>query len=259
MSPHQPSSSLPQPGAFAEVHTVETPEQIRLEFALAGIGSRFLALCIDFLIQVGVALGAIVVLTFLSILKIGSGWFGAVLVVALFLLYYGYFIIFEILWNGQTPGKRRIGLRVVKDSGRPLSAAEVVGRNLLRIVDQLPGFYAVGLIAMICNSSNKRLGDMVAGSIVIREGSLIDLGATWAGSPEASAVPVPGANLLSPEDLALVNSFLVRRYQLDFETRRRMADEIFAHLARKISLSEEQRLSPESALESLASQGRSFR
>ena len=97
----------------------------------------------------------------------------------LFALYYGYFAAFEILWNGQTPGKRAAGIRVIKESGRPLSAAETIGRNLLRIVDQLPGFYAIGIVTSLLNAQNKRFGDFVAGSIVVRESSLSAMRPSW--------------------------------------------------------------------------------
>src|ERR1700728_4001591 len=128
-------------------HTIETPEQLRLDFAVAGIGSRFLALAIDSLIQIAVVVLAVIALAVVGTTRLlalrGQSlvWLLAVIGVLFFLLFFGYFAIFEILWNGQTPGKRMIGIRVVKDSGRPLTAAESIGRNLLRIVDQLPGFY----------------------------------------------------------------------------------------------------------------------
>src|SRR5260370_17582203 len=72
-------------------------------------------------------------------------WFVALIVLAYFVLYFGYFAIFEIIWNGQTPGKKKEGLRVIKDSGRPITPSEAVGRNLIRIVDQLPPFYPIGI------------------------------------------------------------------------------------------------------------------
>src|SRR5580658_8826695 len=152
-----------QPNVLFDKHTIETPEQIRLEFAVAGIGSRFLALAIDTLIQIGLGL-VVLLVVFLSrtagaFINLSGQWGVALLIAAVFLLIYGYFACFEILWNGQTPGKRIIGLRVVKNSGRPLTPAETIGRNLMRIVDQLPVFYAVGVIAALINSENKRLGD----------------------------------------------------------------------------------------------------
>ena len=252
MSPYQPKPHEP----FAEIHKVETPEQIQLEFTLAGIGSRCLALCLDYLIQVGVTLVLIVIVVIAASARLRSPWIAAVVIGAFFLLQFGYFIAFEIFWHGQTPGKRWIGLRAIKDSGRPLSAGETIGRNLLRIVDQLPGVYGVGLITLICSKGNKRLGDMVAGSIVIREAAVEDARLTWSTGPQAGAVLPLGANLLSAADLALVDSFLARRDQLDGATRNRMADQIVAHLRPKLQLNAEQIHRAETTLETLAWESR---
>jgi uncharacterized RDD family membrane protein YckC len=253
MSPYQPKPNEP----FAEIHTVETPEQIHLEFPLAGIGSRCLALCLDLLIQVGVSVVLLILfLVFTATTSLRTPWVGALLIGAFFLLQFGYFIGFEIVWNGQTPGKRWIGLRAIKDSGRPLSAGETVARNLLRIVDQLPGVYGVGLVAMIFSKSNKRLGDMVAGSVVIREAAVEDARLAWSAGPVAGPELPLGANLLSPADLALVDSFLARRDQLDGATRSRMADQIVAHLGQKLHLNGEQMHKAETTLETLAWESR---
>jgi len=236
---------------------VETPEQIRIEFALAGIGSRFLAFALDFAIQFGVGLVLLIVWAVISVSGYRSVWLIAIVISSLFLLHFGYFIGFEILWNGQTPGKRKAGLRVIKDSGRPLSPFETVARNLLRIVDQLPGFYAVGLIAIVSTKSNKRLGDLVAGSIVVREGSLSELPPVWHAAPIVASANPAGAGLLSPEEIALVNTFLARRDQLDPQTRQRLADQIISRFSAKLSLTPEKRFAAESTLETLAWESRS--
>ena len=138
-----PIVPVPPFGDFAEKLTIETPEQTPLEFAIAGIGSRFLAMMIDTLIQI--AIGVVIGVgggLLLSLLKIGgelsSLWIIAIMIVFFLVLLYGYFAIFEAIWNGQTPGKRKMGIRVIKDSGRPITPAESVARNLLRLVDQLP-------------------------------------------------------------------------------------------------------------------------
>jgi uncharacterized RDD family membrane protein YckC len=238
-----------------------------LEFAVAGIGSRFLALAIDTLIQIGA--GLIVLLgVYLSriagaFIDLSGQWGVALLIAAGFLLIYGYFACFEILWNGQTPGKRIIGLRVVKNSGRPLTPAETIGRNLMRIVDSLPAFYAVGVISALANSENKRLGDFVAGSIVVREGSLKEMMPDWqTGAPEVSGVEagVPqtslGAHGLSMADLTLIDTFLHRRHSLTPDVRARMAEEILERVGPKLSLAPGS-ASPESILESAAYQRRS--
>ena len=84
-------------------------------------------------------------------------------------MYWGYFAFFEAVWRGQTPGKRYVGIRVIKESGRPIDAFEAIGRNLMRGIDGLPGFYGVGLVCMMLNQQHRRLGDFVAGTVVVHE------------------------------------------------------------------------------------------
>jgi uncharacterized RDD family membrane protein YckC len=265
MLPHQPDQ-VPPSASLSDIHAIETPEQIPLHFAVAGIGSRFLALAIDTLIQFGVV---IVVLVFSGVaLRIAastnfssalfSQWGAAALIFASFLLFYGYFACFETLWNGQTPGKRIIGIRVVKTSGRPLTPAETIGRNLMRIVDSLPALYAIGVITALANSENKRLGDFVAGSIVVREGSLKEMMPNW--QTGAARIETPqtslGAQGLSMAELTLIDTFLHRRHNLAPDVRARMADEILDRVRSKLSLPPGG-ASAESILEAAAFQRRS--
>jgi uncharacterized RDD family membrane protein YckC len=245
-------------------HTIETPEQMSLDLPMAGIGSRFLAIAVDTLIQIGIGLVALIVLGFLGAfgalpgIQQASAWFVAAFVIVVFLLMYGYFAVFEIIWNGQTPGKRIAGIRVVKDSGRPLTPAETIGRNLLRIVDNLPGFYAVGMLVALLNAKNKRIGDFIAGSIVVREASLSELKPVWqAPDAEARSTPPLGGAKLSIEDLGLIDTFLNRRHNLAPEVRSRMAHQILNRLKPKLLLPDDDNSSAESILESLAYERRS--
>ncbi len=250
---------LPQPDpatVLFDKHTIETPEQLRLDFAVAGIGSRFLALVIDTLIQIAVLIATIVLIGILGVRGERSVWVIALASLGFFLLFYGYFAFFEILWNGQTPGKRAIGIRVVKDSGRPLTAAESIGRNLLRTVDQLPLFYAVGIASALLTSGNKRLGDLVAGSMVVRESSLAAIKPIWQAT-RAGNDAVLGGNALSIEDLALIDAFLNRRNELDPDVRSRMAWQILSQLSPKLPSPPVPGSSTESILESLAWERRS--
>jgi uncharacterized RDD family membrane protein YckC len=237
-------------------HTVQTPEQMQVVFAIAGIGSRFLAIALDFLIQAAITILAFIgvavanALGLLSRVSQETTWMIAILIVAAFLLYYGYFMLFEIFWNGQTPGKRIVGIRVVKDNGHPLSALETIGRNLMRIVDQLPGFYAIGLVTALLNRQNKRLGDYVAGSIVLRERSLEELKPAWqTGSTVTTAAPRLGAERLLPEDVALIDTFLQRRHDLQAEVRYRMGSDILRRLAGKLTVEATDGRSTEAILE----------
>ena len=256
------SSNLPNPGfsgSYTEKITIETPEQTSLDFAIAGIGSRFLALALDTLIQVLVGFivgigGSMVVAALASAAPKSAVWGLAILVLFFFLLYFGYFAFFEIIWNGQTPGKRKAGIRVIKDSGRPLTVAESIGRNLLRIIDWLPGFYAIGIASALLTRENKRLGDLVAGSLVVRESSFSDLKPVWqtAQVPSTPVSALLGAANLTLEESALIDSFLTRRSELDFDVRVRMAEQIFQRLKPKLTLPTDNTLSTEKILESLA-------
>lgn len=256
------SSNLPDRGSlssYTEKLTIETPEQTSLDFAIAGIGSRFLALALDTLIQILVGFivgfgGGMIITAVAAAAPRSAVWGLAVLVLFFFLLYFGYFAFFEIIWNGQTPGKRKAGIRVIKDSGRPLTVAESIARNLLRIVDWLPGFYAIGIASALLTKENKRLGDLVAGSLVVRESSFSDLKPVWqtAQAPIKPVLAPLGAANLTPEESALIDSFLTRRSELDYDVRVRMADQIFLRLKPKLTLPAENTLSVEQILESLA-------
>ena len=250
------------PGSFGDKLTIETPEQTALDFAVAGIGSRFLALALDTLIQflvgfvVGIA-GSYGIGLISAASKIAVMWGFAILILFYFLLYFGYFAIFEIVWNGQTPGKRKAGIRVIKDSGRPLTPAECIGRNLMRIVDWLPALYAVGIASALLTKENKRLGDLVVGSLVVRESSFGTLKPAWqtAAAPAGPALAPMGADRLSPDECALIDSFLQRRLELEPYLRFRMADEILNRLKPKLTLPADGTLSSYSAdkiLEALA-------
>lgn len=258
MSSDQPDSGSPL-ASFSDKLTIETPEQTSLEFAVAGIGSRFLALAFDTLIQVLVGFvagfgGALVIGLISAAMPRAGVWGVAILLLFFFLLYFGYFAFFEILWNGQTPGKRKAGIRVIKDSGRPLTAAESIGRNLMRIVDWLPAFYAVGMVSAVLTKENKRLGDLVAGSLVVRESSFSSLKPAWQTGemPAAPALSPMGADRLSPEECVLIDSYLNRRFDLEPGVRFHMADEIFRRLKPKLVLPADSSLSSEKILEALA-------
>jgi uncharacterized RDD family membrane protein YckC len=258
MSLNPPSPDRPL-DTFVDKLTIETPEQTGLDFAVAGVGSRFLALALDTLIQTGVGfvvgLGGAILIKYISDFSpMASLWAVAVLFLFFFFLYFGYFALFEILWNGQTPGKRRAGIRVIKDSGRPLTAAESIGRNLMRIVDWLPALYGVGIVSALLTKENKRLGDLVVGSLVVREASFSDLRPAWqtAQAPNSTPFSFLAGGHLSPEEYALIESFLNRRLDLEPTVRYRMADEIILRLKHKLTLPAENTLSADRILEALA-------
>src|SRR5580704_5977833 len=263
MLPHEPNAL----SSLSDKLTIETPEQMPLEFAVAGIGSRFLAVAVDSLIQVGIGLGVLILLGILGVtsrwmgLRNAGVWLMAALGFCVFALMFGYFAIFEIIWNGQTPGKRVVGIRAVKETGRPLTPSESIGRNLLRIVDQLPAFYAIGMLVALLNAKNKRLGDFIAGSVVVRESSMKEIKPIWHTAQSVAEAPAGGVRVstaaLSIEELALIDAFLHRRYDLAPDVRSRMAGEILVRVQPKIVADALVRLSTESLLEALAYERRS--
>lgn len=219
--------------------TIETPEQTALEFPLAGIGSRFLALAADTLIQLSVLLllffAAEAVAPVGRLLGSASLWMDAGLTIAGFLIYEAYFAFFEAVWNGQTPGKRLVGLRVIKDDGRPIGVYDAISRNLLRIIDQLPGVYAVGVVVMLFSPQSKRLGDHVAGTVVVHERT-IESARPFAGSSAEVQAPIFDPSRISLDEFRLIETFLQRRTSLETEVRRSMAIQIISRVARKLEI-----------------------
>ena len=220
---------------------IDTPEQIALELPLAGIGSRFLALAIDTLIQSVFYL--ITAFIFIFTLPVGSSVLTflprllgpALAVFILFAVYWGYFAFFETIWKGQTPGKRYAGIRVIKDSGRPINAFDAIGRNLMRAVDGLPGIYGVGLVCMICNQQSRRLGDFVAGTVVVHEKATADVRPSWNTSDSGTAA-TPGLAQVTPDELVLIETYLHRRWDLDQYVRLNTAIQIADRIKAKTGL-----------------------
>lgn len=169
--------------AGQRLFSVETPESVAFAYELAGIGSRGLALSLDMLAITLLIAGefAIAAIVYFGLDAVISGnsvaiaaWvFGGTGVIA-FATYWGYFVYGEVFRNGRTWGKRRLGLRVVRDDGSRVNVLDSVIRNLLRLVDMLPGNYLIGMFCVIFSRRNKRLGDMAAGTVVVRDSGEID-------------------------------------------------------------------------------------
>jgi uncharacterized RDD family membrane protein YckC len=242
--------------------TIETPEQTLLEFPLAGIGSRFLAIALDSLLQVGAYIllaliaGALSIAGFLPAL--GKQWGIAIVIFLAFVVQFGYYTTFETVWNGQTPGKRWTHLRVIQDSGRPISPFDAILRNLLRIVDYLPMLYAVGIVTILISRENKRVGDYAAGTVVIHEKPLQGMGSIWsvAAAPAQASAVIPVLSL-SEDELRLVETFFERRGSLDPDVRRSMGRQIAQRLGDRLNVPAEMRPDAERFLEALAEQRRS--
>jgi uncharacterized RDD family membrane protein YckC len=206
---------------------VRTAEAVTVRFELAGLGSRFLALAADFALQLLVALAVFIAFAVYSLIavrysplgvplgaggKLGHAFAIALLAIASFVLFFGYFIVFELAWNGQSPGKRLLGLRVIRDGGFPVDAGASVIRNLVRIVEASLGFYVISAFVTLLSSENKRLGDFAAGTIVVRDDAAeIPALAALNGAADR-AVDVNG---LDRNDRLLIEQYLARRASLE--------------------------------------------
>lgn len=230
-----------------------TPERVSLQYDIAGIGSRAAAALIDSVLQyalllvgvLAIAGAAAVVHAFGDAPDVVDTLFIALFVLLYFIVITGYFIVFEILWSGQTPGKRIVGVRVLRENGYPIRPLDSVIRNLLRIVDGLPFGYAVGVLTMLTNTRARRLGDFAAGTIVVREGAPSLLQATTADM----AQPTPGL-VLRTDDATLVRDFLLRRASMATDARSDLATRLANALAARYGLAFE--TDPEVFLEGLA-------
>lgn len=204
-----------------------TPENIEISYELSGIGSRFLAGCIDLSIQLLVILllslaGGLMAQGTALFSNIASGslslWLYALLGLISFAILFGYHTFFEMRWGGRTPGKKLVGLRVVRDGGYPVDLYASVTRNLVRIVDFLPPIYSAGLCSIFFSSEYKRLGDFAAGTIVIKERKPSFLSGRKNIPPTQLVAfymsQVKNLDLLEPEEFDAIRRFVARRSEL---------------------------------------------
>ena len=228
---------------------IETPERVELHYALASVGNRFLAAGIDHLIQITAIVIIIVAAGALSDWQLFSAmgmWAAALTVLILFAIYWGYFVVFETLWSGQTPGKRIMRLRVVREDGRPVRFFEVFVRNLLRVaidIQPLPS-YAFGVVCIIFSTRSKRIGDFVAGTVVVKErateapslNEIIKVSEIEAQRIERAS-PAPFAadtRRLSEQELRAIKTFLKRRFELQEPNRSALATRIAQPISAKL-------------------------
>lgn len=156
---------------------------------------------------------------------LGPQWLFAGAIIIFFLIRDGYFAFFEAIWNGQTPGKRFAQIRVIKDDGRPISAYDSITRNLLRIVDELPTMYFVGIVSVLFSSQNKRLGDYVAGTIVVHEKRIQDARPFLETKADAVWTTLD-ISRITPDELRVIETFLHRRDSFEPALRTSMAAKI---------------------------------
>jgi uncharacterized RDD family membrane protein YckC len=259
--------------------SIETPELVGIEFPLAGIGSRCIALLVDSVVQgfSFVVFLVVAILIFSALPRPAAvphriqpadpaKWAIALMILIPFLLQWGYFALFEAFWNGQTPGKRMLRLRVIQQSGRPIGLFESMGRNLIRIIDMLPGFYLVGAVCIFATRRQQRLGDMVAGTLVVHsvptETSTLSAGTRTFTAASLEPPPQPvlrttlelpadGVARLSRADLQLMENFLARRLDLPLAVRASLAERLAVRMKEKTLLEVPSGTSNETFLEAL--------
>ena len=206
---------------FNRVIKHQTPESVELEFTLAGIGNRAWALLIDYHVLAFLIVALLISLNIISIqvvnILVGFSeaddikiWSAAIQLLVTYFIYTGYFVYFETRWQGQTPGKRFAKIRVIQDNGRPIGLQQATLRSLLRVVDDI---LFLGAVLIALSPKEKRLGDWVAGTIVIQAPSVA--AATFPISEQANdlAKQLVNADLsqLLPDDFAVIREYLQRR------------------------------------------------
>jgi uncharacterized RDD family membrane protein YckC len=239
------------PGHFDGLF-IATPERVSFSYQLAGLGSRFMAQFLDLVI---LTVAMVVLSAGSSAIGLGGPTTALILIIGSFVLVNGYFVFFEGLWSGQTPGKRAARLRAVGDAGQPITFEQALMRNLVRNLDFLPAFYGVGIVALFANGRGKRLGDMAAGTVVVRERAGLSLSrlvamAEWTlatpqpGAVAAASAAVPTADLnyirqralrdLDPTMRDFVTAYAARRGVLEAPYRLALAESARAGLARAL-------------------------
>jgi len=234
------ASAVEAPVNLDGTHTVLTPEYVEFNFVLAGLMSRFLALLIDTVVSfvltivIFLALGILTALAGLGLGSTAAELGMAAQFVVWFVVDWGYMVLLESVWSGQTIGKRVMGLRVIQDTGVRVGPLQALLRNLVRPVDKLPVFYLIGGVAALLSGTQQRLGDLLAGTIVVRERRLKipaqlerpDGDTTLLNDQDFRARVAK----LSAEEESLLFSAAIRREELGMEARLNL----FATLARRL-------------------------
>lgn len=237
---------------------IETPERVELYYTRAQVGNRFLAAFIDHLIQFAIlavlALGALLMKDALDWMWKGLGdWLIAAAILLSFFIYTSYFVLFETIWNGQTPGKRLFKLRVIREDGRPIRFYESLVRNLIRTaLDSMPmvvvPLYSVGIVSIFISGRSKRVGDYVAGTVVIRESEakaptladVLSLARSESlkdrAAKQEAQIFAFDPDKLQQEDFEAITAYMMRRYDLPPDVRFGLGNRIAASLAAKLGI-----------------------
>jgi uncharacterized RDD family membrane protein YckC len=218
--------------------TIATPEGVEMSLLLAGAASRFVSAIVDILIQSGILLAVAIILGISGKAGLGGGGLAVLLwTVISFFVITTYDIFFEVLNSGRTPGKRLNGLRVVRVEGHPVGFLTSATRNLLRIIDFLPSAYLLGAAVILATRKNQRIGDVVAGTIVVRErpGGVRDLPREPPPEPDRQPYSRWDTSQITPEELATVRQFLERRDSIESAARTELAHTLAERLRPKVT------------------------
>ena len=217
---------------------ISTPELVAFDYHVASLATRGLAQLIDLLIISVAQLVLLFVAIFVGTAVQNATVLILIVLIGSFIVIFGYFWLFEALWSGQTLGKRVFRLRVVGDRGEPVTFTQSAVRNLVRIIDYLPAYYGIGMVVLFINGQGKRLGDMAAGTIVVKDSDRISLRQlTWNTPAMPSAVPQAASpaeqtlRRLDPELRRFVSSYAGRRYQIGPDLRWQLAVKVQPKLA----------------------------
>ncbi|NJL23571.1 MAG: RDD family protein [Leptolyngbyaceae cyanobacterium SM1_3_5] len=223
--------------------SLQTPESVELELTLAGIGNRAQALLIDYLIW---SAALLVVLIIWAIVSTGllfslpdagvvQQWIGAIAFLFTFVVYVGYFVFFETLWHGQTPGKRFAKIRVVREDGKPAGLSQATLRSLLRPVDDI---LFIGALLIVFSNREKRLGDWAAGTIVVQEERPVaaaDFRVREAAQILADRLQFEAdINQLQPDDFAVIRRYLQQRSQMNVQAQIELSSRLAQQLGELI-------------------------
>lgn len=231
---------------------LQTPESVELEYTLAGIGSRAYALVIDYLVLGTILFISVVIAIFLTYQIAESDnlsnitnsgkllqWLWAIEALIIFTIYVGYFIFFETIWQGQTIGKKKADIRVIADDGKPTGLAKSSLRALARPIDD---FFFLGVFFIALGKKEKRLGDLIAGTIVIQE-ALNHKNSTVTFTEEVRELALQirietDVTRLSPENFAILRNYLQTRNQMITQARHKLARKLAEQLKNIIELEE---------------------
>lgn len=237
--------------ASGDDYRLVLPENVELRFDVAGVGSRVAAAMVDYFILYALIAAAAIAFnmnrSFLRwlvrdtpLVDFDSDWIGnavlAGLILVAFFAWWGYFLLFELLWNGQSPGKRLLRLRVVRADGQPVSASASLVRNLLRAIDS---FMAIGVAVMMIDGRSRRLGDFAAGTVVVREPGGASMALADVPIPpaaERAAALAPTAGRLTMDHYTLLRDFFARSARLPRDRARRLAEHLATDIARVLDV-----------------------